>query len=46
MRKRLGDKGFDLLMVRAYTYKKRDDKLDEIVIKELLKQETAGALIE
>ena len=42
MRKRLGDKGFDLLMVRAYTYKKRDDKLDEIVIIELLKEGNNG----
>jgi len=46
MRKKLGDKGFDLLDVRAHTYKKRDDKLDMIILKELLKQETAGALIE
>ena len=37
-RQRLGDKGFDLLELRAYTYKKRDDKLDEIIIKELLKE--------
>jgi len=35
---RLGQKGFDLLQLRAYTYKKRDDKLDEIIIKELLKE--------
>ena len=38
MKKRLGDKGYDLLQVRAYAYKKRDDKLDEIVIRELLKE--------
>ena len=38
MRERLGDKGFDLLELRAYTYKKRDDKLDEIIIKQLLKE--------
>ena len=38
MRKKLGDKGFDLLDVRAHTYKKRDDKLDEIIIKQLLKE--------
>ena len=46
MKRKLGDTGYDLLDVRAHTYKKRDDKLDEIVIKELLRQETAGALIE
>jgi 5-methylcytosine-specific restriction endonuclease McrA len=38
MRKKLGDKGFDLLQLRANTYKARDDKLDEIIIKELLKE--------
>ena len=46
MRKRLGDRGFDLLDVRAHTPKKRDDKMDKIIIKELLKEEIAGALIE
>ena len=38
MRKKLGDTAFDLLDVRAHTYKKRDDKLDEIILKELLKE--------
>jgi hypothetical protein len=38
LREKLGDKGFDLLEVRAYTYKKRDDLLDEIIVKELLKE--------
>ena len=38
MRNRLGDKGYDLLELRANTYKKRDDKLDEIIIKQLLKE--------
>lgn len=38
MRKRLGDQGFDLLDLRAHTRKKRDDKLDEIIIRELLKE--------
>ena len=38
MRERLGDKGYDLLELRAHLYKKRDDKLDEIVIRELLKE--------
>jgi len=38
MRRRLGDKGFDLLDLRAHIYKKRDDKLDEIIIKQLLKE--------
>ena len=38
MRRKLGDTGYDLLDIRAHTYKKRDDKLDEIIIKELLKE--------
>lgn len=38
MRKRLGDRGFDLLELRARTYKKRDDALDLIIIKQLLKE--------
>ena len=35
---RLGDTGYDLLDVRAHTYKKRDDKLDAIIITALLKE--------
>lgn len=35
---KLGQHGFDLLTVRAHTYKKRDDEMDLIVIKELLRQ--------
>jgi hypothetical protein len=35
MRKRLGDKAFDLLELRAHTYKKRDDKADELKVKEM-----------
>jgi hypothetical protein len=38
MVKRLGQEGYDLLDIRAHTRKDRDDKLDEIVIKELLKE--------
>ena len=38
MIKKLGDEVFDLLAVRAHTYKKRDDKLDEIIIRELIKE--------
>lgn len=38
MRKKLGDKGFDLLDVRAHIYKKRDDAMDLIIIKQLLKE--------
>ena len=33
---RLGQKAYDLLDVRAHMYKKRDDKLDEIFIKQIL----------
>ena len=43
MRKKLGDEGFDLLDVRAHIYKKRDDKLDEIIIKQLLKEVNDGS---
>lgn len=46
MRKKLGEKGYDLLEFRAHLYKKRDDAADLIILKDLLKQETAGALIE
>lgn len=35
---RLGQKAYDLLQVRAYCYKRRDDAMDLIIIKELLKQ--------
>jgi len=38
MRRKLGDKGFDLLELRAHIYKKRDDAMDAIVMKELLKE--------
>ena len=40
MKRKLGEKGYDLLDIRAHTYKKRDDKLDAIVIRELLKEVT------
>jgi len=46
MIKRLGQERYDLLELRAHIRKDRDDKSDCIIIKELLKQETAGALIE
>jgi len=42
MIKRLGQKGYDLLEFRKNLYKKRDDKADLIILKELLKEETAG----
>ena len=38
MRKRLGDEAFELLDVRAHIRKKRDDNLDRIAIKYLLKE--------
>jgi len=38
MKARLGEQGFEMLRARAYTYKKRDDKLDEVAIKHLLKE--------
>jgi hypothetical protein len=36
----LGKRRFDLLTLRANNYKKRDDKLDEIIIKEKIKNDT------
>ena len=38
MIKRLGPREFDLLMLRAHTYQKRDDKRDEFVIEQQLKE--------
>ncbi|MCJ7634854.1 hypothetical protein MUP77_21005 [Candidatus Bathyarchaeota archaeon] len=46
MIKRLGQTGYDLLEFRKEIRKKRDDAADLIILKHLLKQETAGALIE
>lgn len=39
MIKRLGQKGFDRLNVKRLLRKKRDDKMDEMVINEMLKQQ-------
>lgn len=36
MIERLGKEGFDRLEARAYTHKKKDDVLNEVVIKQLL----------
>lgn len=38
MVKRLGQEGFDMLELRAHIRKSRDDKMDAIIIKELLKE--------
>ena len=38
LKDKLGEKGFELLKVRAYTYKRRDDVTDLIILKELLKE--------
>jgi transcription elongation factor Elf1 len=38
MLKRLGREAYDLLDLRAHIYKKRDDRADMIIIKELLKE--------
>ena len=35
---KLGQEGFDLLMLRANTYKKRDDKMTELILNEMLKE--------
>lgn len=37
MLKRLSKEDYDRLEAEAHTYKKRDDKMDEIILKELLK---------
>ena len=39
MIRKLGQQRFDTLEVQANTYKKRDDKMDEIIIKQLLKEQ-------
>ena len=36
MKKRLGESGFENLMLRAHIYKKKDDVMDELYIRELL----------
>lgn len=36
--KQLGQKRYDNLLLRAQLYKKRDDKLQEIILRELIKQ--------
>ena len=38
MRTKLGKRRFEMLRARAHTYKRRDDKLDEVAIKEMLKE--------
>ena len=38
MVKRLGQERFDMLEIRANTYKARDDKADAIIIKQLIKE--------
>lgn len=40
---KLGHAGYDLLMVRAHTYKKQDDKMDEFIIRRKL--EAVGVLV-
>lgn len=36
-KKKLGERGFKLLLIQSNTYKKRDDKMDTLIAKELLK---------
>jgi len=38
MLKKLGQERYDLLDIRAHTYKKRDDGMDGIILKEMLKE--------
>jgi hypothetical protein len=37
-RKQLGEQGYNLLMLRSETYKKRDDVMDKLYIRALLKE--------
>lgn len=39
---KLGQAGYDLLMVRAHTYKKQDNKMDEFIIRR--KHEALGVM--
>jgi len=43
MRKRLGQKAYDLLDLRAHIRKDRDDKSDAIILRQLLKELENGA---
>lgn len=44
MRKRLGEKGLKHLRVRAEIYKKRDDKMDELVVSQLFANTKHGSI--
>ena len=46
MIQRLGQRGFDLLALKAHIYKKRDDYSDKLVIKALLKEQANNILVE
>ena len=39
MRERLGQERYDLLALRAHIYKKRDDRADAIIIRQMLKEQ-------
>jgi len=45
MLKRLGQKKYELLELRAHITKKRDDRADEIILKQLLKEINAGSMV-
>ncbi len=38
----LGEQGYKKLMLRAFTYKKQDDKMDMLIINQLIKQNGDG----
>jgi hypothetical protein len=40
-KKRMGEKAFNLLMVRAHTTGKRDDKLQIMLIKKLMREQNS-----
>jgi len=42
---RLGQKGYDLLELRKHIRKKRDDKADLIILKEMLKELEQGGIL-
>ena len=46
MIKKLGQERYDLLELQANTYKKRDDKMTEIILNEMLKQLKAYSILQ
>ena len=45
MRQRLGQKRYDLLDLRAHIYKKRDDRADAMIIREMIRDLENGGIL-